>query len=268
MTTMDGKVAIVTGATVVGGRVNIGGAIAGELVARGARVMVTDIDTNGAHALATQLSDKYGADSVSAHIADIRSESDIERLVAATLSTFGTVDTVINNAGVFPVDDGAVADIDIEVWDDVMAVNVRGAMLLTKHALPIMLAKARGSIVNTASTHAFAGDLRLTGYGASKAAVNALTVYTATQYGRRGIRCNAVCPGTTTSPPVERAPGWFREVYARHTINPSLNAPMDVARAVAFLASDDASGVNGLVMRVDGGLLAHQPFYADQVDVG
>ncbi|WP_208025874.1 SDR family NAD(P)-dependent oxidoreductase [Amycolatopsis acidicola] len=261
---MSEKVAIVTGAAIVEGKVNIGGAIATELVASGARVMVADIDGDGANALTAELGGKFGEGVIASQVTDIRGEGDIERLVAATVEAFGTVDVVANNAGVFPERDGAVGDLDIEVWDDVMAVNVRGAMLLTKHALPVMLEKGRGSIVNTASTHAFAGDLSLTGYGASKAAVNALTVYTATQYGRRGIRCNSVCPGTTTSPAVERAPERFRELYQRHTINPELNAPADVARAVAFLASDAANGINGMVVRVDGGLLAHQPFFADQ----
>jgi NAD(P)-dependent dehydrogenase (short-subunit alcohol dehydrogenase family) len=140
-------------------------------------------------------------------------------------------------------------------------------MLLTKHSLPVMLAQGSGAIVNTASTHSFAGDLRLSGYGASKAAVNALTMYTATQYGGRGIRCNAICPGTTLSPPAARMPAEVQGVYRRHTLNPQLNRPEDLARAFAFLASDDASGINGAILRVDGGLLAHQPFTPDFADM-
>ncbi|MEV6985926.1 SDR family oxidoreductase [Sphaerisporangium sp. NPDC051017] len=269
MPTLDGKVAIVTGATVVEpGGLNIGGAIATELVAAGAKVVLADVNTEGADALADRLNDATAGKVALAVPTDIRVEAQIERLVAEAVSTFGRLDIVANNAGIFPRADGRVGDLAIEVWDDVMAVNVRGAMLLTKHALPHLVAAGSGAIVNTSSTHSFAGDLQLTGYGASKAAVNALTLYTATQYARQGIRCNAVCPGTTLSPPVQQAPEEFRASYERHTLNPRLNTPQDLAKVVAFLASDDARGINGMLIRVDGGLLAHQPFFADFLEDG
>ncbi|MFF2847659.1 SDR family NAD(P)-dependent oxidoreductase [Streptomyces sp. NPDC058001] len=268
MPTLDGKVAIVTGATVVEpGGLNIGGAIATELVRGGARVVLADVNSDGAQALAGQLN--ADGDRVALAVpTDIRREDDIARLVAETVAAFGRIDIVANNAGIFPGGDGKVADLAIDVWDDVIAVNVRGAMLLTKHAIPHLLAAGGGAIVNTSSTHSFAGDLQLTAYGASKSAVNALTVYTATQYARQGIRCNAVCPGTTLSPPVQQAPEQFRGTYERHTLNPRLNAPEDLAKVVAFLASDDSRGINGMIVRADGGLLAHQPFTADFADNG
>jgi NAD(P)-dependent dehydrogenase (short-subunit alcohol dehydrogenase family) len=256
-------VAIVTGATLVDpGGLNIGGAIATALVRRGLRVVVADVDAPGAQALAEQLNTAAGETVVRAMETDIRSEEQVQLLVAETVRTFGRLDAVANNAGIFPPGDGQVADLDIDVWDDVMAVNVRGAMLLTKHALPHLLV-AGGAIVNTSSTHSFAGDLRLTGYGAAKAALNALTMYTATQYARSGVRCNAVCPGTTTSPPAQRLPEPIRAIYERHTLNPSLNAPADVANVIAFLLSEESRGVNGMVIRADAGFLSHQPFVAD-----
>lgn len=268
MPRLSDKIAIVTGATTVdpGGQ-NIGGATATELVAAGARVVLADINFEGASALAEQLNEKYGPDTALAVHTDIRSEDAIRDLVATTVSTFGGLQLLMNVAGVFPVGDGDVATMPIEVWDDVMAVNVRGAMLTTKHAIP-HLRVGGGSIVNTASTHAFAGDTSLTGYGATKAALLALTAYTATQYGREGIRCNAICPGTTTTPPAQQLPEAIKDVYRRHSLAPDLNGPADLAKVYLFLASDDSRAINGETIRADGGLLAHQPFEPDMRALG
>jgi NAD(P)-dependent dehydrogenase (short-subunit alcohol dehydrogenase family) len=263
MPRLSNRVALVTGATTVQpGGLNIGGAAATEVVAEGARVVLADINIDGASALADELNQKYGPDVAIAVHTDLRDEDAIRELVATTVSTFGTLDVLFNIAGVFPAGDGDVATMPIEVWDDVMAVNVRSAMLTTKHALPHLRAGG-GSIVNTASTHAFAGDTSLTGYGATKAALLALTKYTATQYGREGVRCNAICPGTTTTPPAQQLPDVIKDVYRRHTPSPDLNGPADLAKVYAFLASDDSRGINGESIRVDGGLLAHQPFVPD-----
>jgi NAD(P)-dependent dehydrogenase (short-subunit alcohol dehydrogenase family) len=268
MPRLSNKVALVTGATTVEpGGLNIGGATATELAAEGAHVVLADINIEGASALADQLNSKYGPDIAIAVQTDLRSEAAIRDLVATTVSTFGGLQLLMNIAGVFPAGDGDVATMPIEVWDDVMAVNVRSAMLTTKHALPHLRAGG-GSIVNTASTHAFAGDTSLTGYGATKAALLALTTYTATQYGREGVRCNAVCPGTTTTPPAQQLPAAIKDVYRRHTMAADLNGPADLAKVYLFLASDDSRGINGEFIRVDGGLLAHQPFVPDMMALG
>ncbi|ORA15692.1 MULTISPECIES: SDR family NAD(P)-dependent oxidoreductase [Mycobacterium avium complex (MAC)] len=268
MPKLSDKIALVTGATTLDpGGLNIGGAAATELVAEGARVVLADINIEGASALAEQLNEKYGPNIAIAVHTDLRDETAIRRLVATTVSTYGGLNVLLNIAGVFPAGDGDVATMPIEVWDDVMAVNVRSAMLTTKHALP-HLRNGGGSIVNTASTHAFAGDTSLTGYGATKAALLALTAYTATQYGREGVRCNAICPGTTTTPPAQQLPKAITDIYRRHTLAPDLNAPGDLAKVYAFLASDDSRGINGESIRVDGGLLAHQPFVPDMNSLG
>ncbi|GAC54107.1 SDR family NAD(P)-dependent oxidoreductase [Gordonia amicalis] len=265
---VQGKVAIVTGATYVdAGGLNIGGATATELAAEGAKVVVADINVAGAEALAKILNDKFGENTVLPYGLDLRNESEIEALIAQTVSTFGTIDVVVNNAGIFPGDDVDVANMTIEAWDNVMAVNVRAAMLMTKHALP-HLRKNGGSVINTSSTHAMAGDSSLTGYGASKAALIALTKFTATQYGKEGVRCNAILPGTTTTPPAQQLPQVIKDIYISHTPNPDLNGPTELAKAYLFLASDDSRGINGEAIRVDGGLLAHQPFVADMVRFG
>ncbi|HEY9310885.1 SDR family oxidoreductase [Williamsia sp.] len=265
---VEGKIAIVTGATSVDpGGLNIGGAAATELAAEGARVVLADINIEGAQRLAAILNERHGEKTALAFGVDLRNENEIEQLVAKTVEYFGRPDILINNAGIFPIDDGDIANMAIETWDNVMAVNVRAAMLLTKHALP-HLRDGGGAIVNTASTHAFAGDSSLTGYGATKAALLALTKYTATQYGKEGVRCNAICPGTTTTPPAQALPESIKDIYRRHTMSPELNGPTELGKVYLFLTSDDSSGINGEVIRVDGGLLAHQPFVPDMVTLG
>ncbi|MFV9428678.1 SDR family NAD(P)-dependent oxidoreductase [Rhodococcus aetherivorans] len=265
---VEGKVAIVTGATSVEpGGLNIGGATATELAAEGARVVVADINVEGAERLAAILNERHGDKTALAVGIDLRHEDQIENLVQRTVDYFGAPDIVINNAGIFPGDDGDVANMAIEVWDNVMAVNVRAAMLLTKHTLPY-LRKNGGTIVNTSSTHAFAGDSSLTGYGATKAALIALTKFTATQYGKEGVRCNAICPGTTTTPPAQALPQEIKDIYVGHTMRPDLNGPTELGKVFLFLASDDSRGINGEVIKVDGGLLAHQPFVPDMNRLG
>ncbi|MCX4095839.1 SDR family NAD(P)-dependent oxidoreductase [Nocardia sp. alder85J] len=265
---LNDKIAIVTGATIVDpGGLNIGGATAAEFAAEGARVVLADINIQGARALADLLNDKYGPDTALAIHTDLRSEDEIRALIDTAVRTYGGLHLLMNIAGIFPGDDGDVATMPIEAWDNVMAVNLRSAMLTTKHALP-HLRPVGGSIVNTASTHAFAGDTSLTGYGATKAALIALTKYTATQYGREGVRCNAICPGTTRTPPAQQLPAVITDIYRRHTPAPDLNGPTELAKVYAFLASDDSRGINGEAIRVDGGLLAHQPFVPDMEALG
>jgi NAD(P)-dependent dehydrogenase (short-subunit alcohol dehydrogenase family) len=265
---VEGRVAIVTGATsVVPGGLNIGGAAATQLAAEGARVVLADINIDGAERLATNLNERHGDRTALAVQVDLRHEDQIERLVERTVEYFGEPNIVINNAGIFPGDDGDVATMTIEAWDNVMAVNVRAPMLLTKHTLPFLRRKG-GAIVNTASTHAFAGDNSLTGYGATKAALIALTKYTATQYGGEGVRCNAICPGTTTTPPALALPQEIKDIYRRHTMSPELNGPTELGNVFLFLCSEDSRGINGETIRVDGGLLAHQPFVPDMRALG
>jgi NAD(P)-dependent dehydrogenase (short-subunit alcohol dehydrogenase family) len=268
MPNFDNKVAIVTGATTVEpGGLNIGGATATELAANGAKVALADINIAGAQALADQLNERHGKEVAIAVETDVRSEAQIERLVATTVEKLGEPTIIINVAGIFPGDDGEVATMTVEAWDNVFAVNLRSVMLLSKHALPY-LRKAGGAIVSTASTHGSAGDTSLTGYGASKAGVIALTKFLATQYGREGVRCNAVSPGTTTSPPAQLIPDAIKDIFRRQNLNPEMPTPEQQAKVFAFLASDDAAGINGQEVKVDAGLLSHQPMVADMLALG
>ncbi|MGW0035644.1 SDR family oxidoreductase [Gordonia sp. NB41Y] len=268
MPSFDGKTAIVTGATTVDpGGLNIGGATATELVAGGAKVALADINIEGAQALAKQLNERAGHSVAIAVHTDVRSEQQIEQLVATTVEQLGEPTIVINIAGVFPPDDTEVATMTVEAWDNVMAVNLRSVMLLSKHTLPY-LRKAGGTIVSTASTHGSAGDTSLSGYGASKAGVIALTKFLATQYGLEGVRCNAVSPGTTTSPPAQQLPEEIKDIFRRQNLNPEMPSPEQQAKVFAFLASDDSAGINGQEIKVDAGLLSHQPMVADMRSLG
>lgn len=260
---VEGKIAIVTGATWVDqGGLNIGGATASALAAEGAQVVLADINITGAQALADRLNTEHGDKTAIAVETDIRHEDQIKSLVATTVETFGSPTIVINNAGIFAPDDGAIATMDIDAWDNVLATNLRGAMLLTKHTLPYLTERG-GTIVNTSSTNALAGDTSLSAYGATKAALLALTQYTATQHGKQGVRANAILPGTTTTPPAQQLPQVIKDMYTEHSLNPSMNAPADLAKVFLFLASDESAGINGETIRVDGGLFAHQPFVPD-----
>ncbi|MEV0057151.1 SDR family oxidoreductase [Saccharopolyspora shandongensis] len=262
-----GKVAIITGAaSVEPGGVNIGGAAAAELASCGARVVVASRTIENVERLAAMLNKKHGPGTALAVATDVRSENQVEQLVATAVSAFGGLHVLINVAGIFPVGDGDLASMSVDVWDDVMAVNLRGTMLATKYALP-HLREVGGAIVNTASTHAFAGDSGLTAYGATKAAILALTAYTATQYGQEGVRCNAVCPGVTITPPALRLPAVMMGIYRRHVVAPELNGPEQLAKLYCFLASDDAGAINGEHVRADNGMLAQQPFVPDMRDL-
>ncbi|WP_055476935.1 SDR family NAD(P)-dependent oxidoreductase [Gordonia sp. HS-NH1] len=268
MPNLEGKTAIVTGATFVEpGGLNIGGATATELVASGAKVALADTNIGGAKRLADRLNESAGSTVAIAVETDVRSEEQIEQLVRTTVAELGEPTIVMNIAGIFPPDDTEVAEMTVEAWDNVMAVNLRSVMLLSKHTLPY-LRKAGGAIVSTASTHGSAGDTSLSGYGASKAGVIALTKFLATQYGREGVRCNAVSPGTTSSPPAQQLPDQIKDIFRRQNLNPEMPTPEQQAKVFVFLASDDAAGINGQEIKVDAGLLSHQPMVADMRALG
>jgi NAD(P)-dependent dehydrogenase (short-subunit alcohol dehydrogenase family) len=202
-------------------------------------------------------------------VLDVGVESAVREVVADVTGRLGAVSVLVNNAAATDLSgggrDGDVLTMEVEVWDRTLTVNLRGAMLLCREVLPGMLFAGRGSIVNTSSGAAAAAEHTRPAYGASKAALESLTRSVATSYGPKGVRCNAVAPGLTLTETV-RGPGRglekMRTVFQRHTPSPLGDAD-DVAAVVAFLASDAARYVNGVTLRVDGGLLASQPYVAD-----
>lgn len=258
---LQGKVALVVG----GGR-GIGRASALRLAAEGAAVAVADVRAANADAVAAEITERGGR---SIGIAcDVADEAQIQAMVAAAVKGLGPVNILHNNAADTRPEilgaDGDVIGMTTELWDQTIAVNVRGPMLTCKHVIPVMLDNGGGAIVNTSSASGLTGDLVRTAYAASKAALNSLTWSIATMYGKRGVRCNAVAPGLVLSERhLSDDPG-TTSVALSHHLTPRVGVPEDIAAAVAYLASDDAAFVTGHILRVDGGLLVHMPMVAQE----
>ena len=177
-------------------------------------------------------------------------------MIQTAVQSFGGLDVLHNNATDSSLNavDTDIATLDMAVFDRLVAVNLKGQFLGCKHAIPAMLERGGGSIVNTASIDGFVGRGVRAAYGACKAGVVLLTKAVASQYGTRGIRCNAVAPGLTLTPgAVNNASSEYVESSLRNYPMPRLCAPEDIAKAVVFLASDDASYVNAETLMVDGG---------------
>ncbi len=252
-----GKVAIVTG-----GASGIGAATAAELASRGAAVVVADINEASALVRAEQIRASGG--SAIGIAVDVADESAVTRMIESAVDNFGGLDILHNNAAAIAesIDDGDIAAMDVHVWDRTMAVNVRGAVLGCKHAIPQLLSRGGGVIINTSSGAGTLAEPVRAAYAASKAALNSLTRSVAVQYGKQGIRCVAVAPGITMDPQVQGHIGeteWFRMMQSSH-LTTRLGVPNDIAKFVAYLASDDASFISGSVHHIDGGICAGVPY--------
>jgi NAD(P)-dependent dehydrogenase (short-subunit alcohol dehydrogenase family) len=255
------KIAIVTG-----GGSGIGRATAMLLASEGAAVTVADIADAAATSVVAEIEAAGGR--ARAQVTDVADAHAVAAMVADTVQAFGGLDVLHNNAAALDQNrvDQDVVTMDLDTWDRVMKVNLTGPMLGCRFAIPHMLERGRGSIVNTASAAAFYGSHSLAAYGTSKAGVVALTRYVATAYGERGIRCNAVAPGVVVAQAAQEALGGpmgdrLRRYSTSHLVG-RLGYPEEIAAAVAYLASDDAAFVTGEILRIDGGFTAHTPTYA------
>jgi NAD(P)-dependent dehydrogenase (short-subunit alcohol dehydrogenase family) len=265
MGSLEGKVAIVTGAGS-----GIGARTAAVLAAEGAAVAVADLNLAAAQQTAAAIEE--GGGTAFAVAFDLGDEKSIRAMIAATVEAFGGIDIVFNNAAATHLGgerDKPIAEADSEVWDATLRINLRGTMQVTKYAVPHMTARGGGSIINTSSGAGQSGDLGHPAYGASKAAIDRLTTYTATEFGKQGIRCNAIAPGLIVTATSEKtyAGGPMRDMMLRHHLTPRLGRPDDIAEAVLFLASDKSGFITGQVISVDGGLLAHAPYWADVAEM-
>jgi len=246
-----GKVAVVTG-----GASGIGRATCELLAREGARVAITDIQDDVGKETTASI-ERSGATAAFWHL-DVRVEHEIERAFADIEKRFGGIDILVNNAGISGADK-PTDELDQADWDDVQAVNVKGVFLCTKHAVPRLLRRGGGSIVNISSIYGLVGTADSPPYHASKAAVRIMSKTDALLYAKRGIRVNSVHPGFIRTPLLERNVGGDPDILARlerlHPVG-RLGTPEDVANAILFLASDESGFVTGSELVVDGGYTA------------
>jgi 3-oxoacyl-[acyl-carrier protein] reductase len=245
----DGRVALVTGAGS-----GIGRAISQEMSDRGATIIVVDRDSAAASATVAALPNPSLGRAV---VADVTERSDIRDLVAHVVAELGRIDILCNNAGILD-DYTPCLDVTDDLWDRVIAVNLTGPFLLAREVIPVMLAQGKGAIVNTASIAAFVTGGGGTAYTSAKHGILGLTRQLAFEYGRQGIRVNAVAPGAVHT-------GMTEHLVTAQNPNPLVDAaiagtpagrwarPEEIARLVCYLASDDADFVHGSAYAIDGG---------------
>lgn len=253
MSQLTGKVAIVTGAGA-----GIGYATAKIMALRGAQVIMTGTRVEALEKAAETVRQAGGkALAVPMNLADTTS---IENLIKTAIDKFGRLDVLHNNAADLSVTkrDHDIETMDLEVWDRIFNVNVRGTMLCCKLALPHMVKNGGGSIINTASALGLQGAAVQAAYGASKAAIIQMSRSIATSHGKRGVRCNAVLPGITRTEGAEQnLPPFLFAIQESENLTPYLGNSEDIGYLVAFLASDEARYITGQAILADGGASAH-----------
>lgn len=258
MNELRGKTAIVTG-----GAGNIGQGCATAMAAAGANVVVADVEGARAKECAEVIA-AAGGTAIGIEV-DLAIDSSIKTMVETAVEHFGALHILHNNAAATLLarsDDPGVLDIDPDVWDQEMRINLRAPMMASKFAIPHIAEAGGGSIINTVSGAGNTGDLRHTAYGVSKAGLMQLTRALATQHGIDGIRCNAVSPGFVASNDPNRAGAaqHMTEIVEQSLVG-RVGVPADIAAAVVFLASDQASFITGQILAVDGGASVHTPNY-------
>jgi NAD(P)-dependent dehydrogenase (short-subunit alcohol dehydrogenase family) len=248
---LDGKVAVITGAGSGMGRV-----AAQMFAAEGAKVVVAEFAADAGEETVRQVADAGGEASFVK--TDVSREDDARAMVDHAVERFGRIDVLYNNAGIMPEADHSVTDTDVAVWDQVMAVNLRGVFLGCKYAIPRMVERGSGSVINISSFVAILGcSVPQDAYTASKGAVLSLTRSLAVQFGPRGVRSNAICPGPIETPLLM---DWLLKDDAAKKLrlarNPTgrFGKPEEIVNAAIYLASDESRWTNGAQFVIDGGI--------------
>jgi NAD(P)-dependent dehydrogenase (short-subunit alcohol dehydrogenase family) len=245
---LEGRSAIVTG-----GAVGIGRHYSMALAAEGAQVMIADIKDGSE--LAAELAAKHGRNSIASATFDVSREDQCKALVAKTIERFGKIDILVNNAALYaPLAPVKVTEIDVDLWDKVMSVNVRGVFLMTKHVAPHMIERKYGKIINIGSGTAARGIPEFAHYVSSKGAVTSFTRAVSRELGQHGICVNTRAPGLTISGEQNadhlgqsRGPTIARRAIKRDQV------PEDLTGTLVYLASKDSDFLTGQVLAVDGG---------------
>ena len=242
-------------AVIAGGATGIGAATATRLAEEGVKVIIGDVNIGAAQALAETI--RAGGGTATAVAFDVSDDASVKHLVDTAVETYGGIDCMHANAAnlALCLSDSDAVDLSLDIWDRTMAVNLRGHLLCTRHAVPALLKRGGGAMIYTSSGAAYVGEPERVAYAVSKSGINALMRHVASRWGKEGIRSNAIAPGLImTDNALANMPQAAQDHILAIGRSARLGRPADIASTVAMLMSDDGDWINGQVISVDGGI--------------